>query len=223
MTVPPPPTKGIIAALWTPTDRDGNLLRAELAKNIGFLKHHGVHGILVMGSTGEFPHFSPDERMRVFELVAELAAPLPVIANLSDVRPRVVADLGRAARRLGLSAVTIMTPWFFPFTQSDLLAHFLRAADASGLPTMLYNFPERTGNRIDLETVAAFAERAPMLGIKQSGAEFAYHEPLIRLGREKNFVVFSGADTRLPEVFALGAAGCIGGLVNIAPELMVHL
>jgi 4-hydroxy-tetrahydrodipicolinate synthase len=62
-----------------------------------------------------------------------------------------------------------------------------------------------------------------MCAIKQSGGEFEYHRGLIALGREKNFAVMSGADTRLPEVFALGAAGCIGGLVNIVPELMVGL
>jgi dihydrodipicolinate synthase/N-acetylneuraminate lyase len=88
---------------------------------------------------------------------------------------------------------------------------------------MLYNFPELAGKRIDLDTVAAFAERAPMVAIKQSGAEFDYHRDLIALGREKGFVVMSGADVRLTEAFALGAAGCIGGLVNIVPEPMVQI
>ncbi|MBI2497233.1 MAG: dihydrodipicolinate synthase family protein, partial [Opitutae bacterium] len=85
---------------------------------------------------------------------------------------------------------------------------------------MLYNFPELSGTRINLETVAAFAQRAGMAGIKQSGGEFAYHRDLVALGRERNFSVFSGSDTRLPEVFALGVDGCIGGLVNIVPDLM---
>ncbi len=62
-----------------------------------------------------------------------------------------------------------------------------------------------------------------MIAIKQSGGDFDYHRDLIALGREKGFVVMSGADVRLPEAFALGAAGCIGGLVNVVPELMVHL
>ena len=69
---------------------------------------------------------------------------------------------------------------------------------------MLYNFPELTGKRIDLPTIAAFADRAPMIGIKQSGGEFAYHQDLIALGREKGFAVMSGSDTRLPEVFQAG-------------------
>jgi 4-hydroxy-tetrahydrodipicolinate synthase len=62
-----------------------------------------------------------------------------------------------------------------------------------------------------------------MCAIKQSGGEFDYHRELIALGREKDYVVMSGADTRLPEAFALGAAGCTGGLVNIVPELMVDI
>jgi 4-hydroxy-tetrahydrodipicolinate synthase len=217
------PRQGILAALSLPTDESGNLLRAELARNLEFLKGQGIHGVLALGSTGEFPQFDLAQRKAALSIVAELAAPLPVIANISDIRPHVVAALGKFARELGLPAVTIMTPGFFPSSQDDALAHFLHAADNSGLPTFLYNFPELTGTRIDLETVAAFAERAPMAGIKQSGREFAYHTDLIKLGREKKFSVFSGSDTRLPEVFALGADGCIGGLVNIAPELMVHL
>ena len=217
------PTKGILAALWLPTDSSQNLPSRELARNIAFIKGHGVHGILALGSTGEFPQLDVEQRKAALELVAGLAAPLPVIANISDIRPRVVAELGQFARRIGIPAVAIMAPGFFPGAQSDLLEHFLHAADASGLPVMLYNFPELTGTKIELATVAAFADRAPMLGIKQSGGEFAYHQALIDLGREKKFSVFSGADTRLPEVFGLGADGCIGGLVNIAPDLMVHL
>jgi 4-hydroxy-tetrahydrodipicolinate synthase len=62
-----------------------------------------------------------------------------------------------------------------------------------------------------------------MIAIKQSGAEFEYHRELVALGREKGFAVMSGSDTRLPEVFQLGGAGCTGGLVNIVPELMVHI
>lgn len=217
------PRKGILAALWLPTDSGGNLLRAELARNLAFLKGKGIHGVLALGSTGEFPQFDIEQRKAALALVAELAAPLPVIANISDIRPRAVAELGKFARELGLPAIAIMTPGFFPSSQEDVLAHFLHASEESGLPALLYNFPELTGTRIGLETVATFAERGAMLGIKQSGGEFAYHKDLIKLGREKGFSVFSGADTRLPEVFGLGADGCIGGLVNIAPEQMLHL
>jgi 4-hydroxy-tetrahydrodipicolinate synthase len=146
-----------------------------------------------------------------------------VIVNISDIRPRAAIDLGRHARSLGVAAVALMPPMFFPVSQADMLAYFLHVSDAVELPVMLYNFPELVGKRIELDTIAAFADRAPMIAIKQSGGQFDYHRDLVALGREKDFVVMSGADTRLPEAFALGAAGCNGGLVNVVPDAMVHI
>lgn len=214
---------GIFSAQWIPTDADGHVGRASLAAHIEFERRAGINGVLALGSTGEFPHFTVDERKQVLATVAELAAPLPVFANVTDIRPRAAIELGRFAKSLGLPAIALMPPVFYPVSQADMLAYFLHVADAVGLPVMLYNFPELTGKRIDLGTIAAFADRAPMCAIKQSGGEFAYHRELIALGREKNFAVMSGSDTRLPEVFGLGAAGCIGGLVNLVPEMMVAI
>lgn len=213
--------KGIFSAQWIPTDPHGRVDRASLAAHLAFEKRAGISGVLALGSTGEFPFFSVEERKDVLGIVAELAAPLTLFANITDIRPRAAIEVGRHAKSLGYSAVALMPPMFFPVSQADMLAYFLHVAEGVGLPMMLYNFPELTGKRIAPATVAAFAERAPMAAIKQSGGEFAYHKELIALGREKGFAVMSGSDTRLPEVFQLGAAGCIGGLVNIVPELMV--
>ncbi len=212
---------GIFSAQWIPVDAQGRVDRASLAAHLDFEKRAGIQGVLALGSTGEFPFFNPEERKQVLSIVAELAAPLTLFANVTDIRPRVSVELGRHAKSLGYRCVALMPPMFYPVSQADMLAYFLHVAEQVDLPVMLYNFPELTGKRIDLPTVRAFAERAPMLAIKQSGGEFAYHRELIALGKEKNFAVMSGADTRLPEVFGLGAAGCIGGLVNIVPELMV--
>jgi 4-hydroxy-tetrahydrodipicolinate synthase len=215
--------KGIFSAQWIPTDGSGRVDRESLAAHFAFEKRAGVNGVLALGSTGEFPHFTVDERKQVLSLVAELAAPLTIFANITDIRPKAAIEIGRHAKSLGMAAVALMPPVFYPVSQADMLAYFLHVADAVALPVMLYNFPELTGKRIDLPTIAAFADRAPMVAIKQSGGEFEYHKELIALGRDKGFAVMSGADTRLPEVFKLGGAGCIGGLVNIVPELMVHI
>lgn len=220
---PVAPRGGVLTALWLPTDSSGRLMRAELARHLEWLKRSGIHGVLALGSTGEFMRMTLAERTAMLAEIAELAAPLPVIANITSIRLDEVIALGLAAHRLGLAGVAIMPPYFYPVSQEDMLEFFLRAADAVPLPFYLYNFPELTGNRIDLETVSAFADRADMAGIKQSGGEFAYHHELIRLGSEKDFSVFSGSDTRLTEVFPLGAKGAIGGLVNIVPELMVSI
>jgi 4-hydroxy-tetrahydrodipicolinate synthase len=218
-----PLPKGIFSAQWIPTDPNGRVDRVSLASHLEFEKRAGIHGVLALGSTGEFPFFTVDERKQLLATLAEFAAPLTIYANVTDIRPKAAIELGRCAKGLGMAAISLMPPIFYPVTQSDMLAYFLHVADAVGLPVMLYNFPELTGKRIDLRTVAAFADRAPMIAIKQSGAEFEYHRELVALGREKGFAVMSGSDTRLPEVFQLGGAGCTGGLVNIVPELMVHI
>lgn len=214
---------GIFSAQWIPTDATGRVDRPSLAAHIDFERRAGISGILALGSTGEFPFFTANERRAVLATVVELAAPLPVLANVSDLRPRVAIELGLHARTLGVPAVALMPPMYYPVSQDDMLEYFLHVADGVKLPVMLYNFPELAGKRIESATVAAFAERAPMVAIKQSGGDFEYHRELIALGREKGFVVMSGADTRLPEAYALGAAGAIGGLVNLVPELMVAI
>jgi len=216
-------SEGILAALWTPTDAAEQIIVSALKQNLAFLKRQRVHGILALGSTGEFLRLETAQRKRLVELVMAHADGLPVIVNVSDTRPSAVAESARFAKQAGASGVALLPPWFFPIPQADLVEWFVRAANATDLPFFLYNFPERTGNRIAPETVAAVADRVPLAGIKQSGAEFAYHETLIKLGREKNFAVFTGSDTRIAEAMQLGASGCIGGLANGVPDLMVHI
>lgn len=217
------PREGLLAALWIPTDEQSLLLRPALGRHLDWLKARGLHGILALGSTGEFARMNLDQRETVLAAVVELAAPLPVIANISSLRLEDVVDLGQAAKSLGAVGVALMPPGFFPLAQEDILEFFLRAADRIDLPFYLYNYPEVTGNRIGLDVISEFADRAPMVGIKQSGAELAYHDDLIALGREKNFSVFTAADPLLARYLDKGAAGCLGGLANFLPEAMLEV
>ena len=82
-------------------DARGRVDRASLASHLAFEKRAGINGVLALGSTGEFPHFTVDERKQTARDVAELAAPLPVIANITDIRPRAAIELGRYAKSLG--------------------------------------------------------------------------------------------------------------------------
>jgi 4-hydroxy-tetrahydrodipicolinate synthase len=199
------------------------LLLPELKANIQFLIARGVQGAMVLGSTGEFLYFDCKARERILAEAVELLAPLPAIANITDIRPSSVATLGRFARKCGAAAVALLPPYFYPVAQADLVEWFVRAGEAAGLPIFLYNFPERTGNRIALDTIAAVADRIALAGVKQSGADFEYHRALAQLGREKNFAVLTGTDTRLVEAMQIGATGCVSGLANAVPEPLVDI
>lgn len=218
------PKEGVFAALWIPTDGEGRLLKDALARHLAWLQASGVDGFLALGSTGEFPRFDLQARLRLLNELKEMAGSLHMIANVSDMRHEVAIALAEEAARLDLPGISIMPPFFYPVSADDQLAYFLRVAEAAkGTPVMLYNFPELTCNRIPPEVIRSFASRAPMAAIKQSGGEFNYHKELIALGQELGFSVFSGADTRLADVFGMGATGCIGGLVNMVPEYMVAI
>jgi len=216
-----PPFAGVFAALWTPTDGVGKLLSREMSRHIAFLRQAGVHGLFVLGTTGEFLYLDTAVRQHVLELVAEQASTFPVIANISDARPAIVAQLGSQARSLGLSAVALLPPYFYPVAAEDIIEFYVRAGEAAQLPLFLYNFPERTGNRVTLDIVQAVADRVPVAGVKHSGGDLDYHQSLVNLGRERGFVVFSGADTQLPAVMAMGVAGAVSGLANAIPEWLV--
>ena len=215
---------GVIGALWVATDAQGRLLKNDVRRHIQWMADNGVNGILVLGSTGEFCRFTLPQRQKLLADIADANdGVLPMLANLSAMDVAEVAALGKTAKESGYCGGTLMTPWFYPLSQDDILAHLLACADKVDLPAYLYNFPERTGNRIGPAVVEGFALRANMAGIKQSGAEYDYHKELVALGKRYDFSVFSGFDTRMNDVYNLGAVGTIGGLVNMAPEYMVGI
>ncbi len=178
---------------------------------------------MALGSTGEFVHLDMSMRRQVLQVVAEAEPGWPVIANCSDVDPAKVAALGRYAREVGAQALSLLPPWYFAVAGPDVVEFMVRGAEASGLPLLIYNYPERTGHRLAPETIAKICDRVRVVGLKQSGAEFGYHRDLGQLAQEKGFTLITGADTRVAEAFVMGARGAVSGLANAVPELMVTI
>ena len=215
--------QGIIPAVWTPTDADGKLLRAGFRKNIEAMIAAAVDSLLVLGSTGEFIHFTVDQRKRILETSLSCAGKIPVIANISDVNPRIVADLGRHAKSCGAAGVSLLAPWFYPLNEDDLVAFFIAAGKAIDLPLILYNFHAMTGKCITPDTVRRIGCEIQIGGIKHSAGDLEEHKELAAVGDELGFNVVTGWDTHLPEAMALGAKGCVAGLANVVPELIVKV
>ncbi len=216
------PTFGIFASLWLPTDRDGRLMESAIRDHAAYMNRVGVQGILVPGTTDEFQFSSTDERANLLSRVVDWVAPLPVMANISDISPRGVARLARVARNSGCASVVILPPWHFQISQPDLLEFFLHAAAAaSPLPVYLGNFPERVRNPILPETVAAFASRASLAGIILSGGVWGLHATMMSIARERDFRVLTGWEVRLTEAMDLGCSGCISGLSNFTAEPLI--
>ncbi len=216
------PLSGIFCALWIPTDDHGGVIWPALEQHLNWVLDSGVRGVMALGSTGEFPHLSLAQRKGILEKTVRIChgRALPVIANISDVQHRNVVELGRHARSLGVAAAAVLPPWFFPMQREDLAEFFIRIARQIELPLLLYNYPEVTGKKIELETVEQVARVVPVIAFKQSGAEFEYHHPLLQLAARLKFSLLTGADTRLAEALQLGCTGAVSGLANAAPDIL---
>lgn len=212
---------GVFCALWTPTDQAGAVLWPAFDRNLEFIVGSGIHGIMALGSTAEFPHLSIAQRKEILERVVRTQ--LPVVANVSDVSHRVAMDLALHARQVGAAAIAVLPPWFFPASQSDLAEFFITVAKGSGMPLALYNFPEVTGKKIELDTIRRVADQVRILAVKQSGADFQYHYELLGLGKQYSFSVMSGADTRLAECLRIGCSGTVSGLANSVPDVLTSI
>jgi 4-hydroxy-tetrahydrodipicolinate synthase len=178
---------------------------------------------MALGSTAEFVRFSCEERKQILDQIVSQAEGLPVLVNVSDIRLETAIELGLHAKDAGAFAISALPPYFFPVEQDDLVEYFVRLAEAVQLPLVLYNFPEVTGKRIEIETITAVAQRVDLIGVKQSGNDFEYHKPLLQLARSQKFVVMTGFDTRLLDALSWGVAGCVSGLANSVADHLVRL
>lgn len=214
---------GIWTALWTPTDAQGALLKEALKKHIEFLLDNGVTGFALAGSTGQFPYLDVAIRKELVSFVCQLVGPERVFVNISDIRPQYVMELAKHASDEKVRAIMLLPQMYYSFPQKDITSYFVHMAKIAKRPLVLYNYPECVRNRIELETLEAVAKEVELLGIKQSGADFAYHTQLIELGKKIGYSVFTGAENKLQEALKLGVVGAIGGLSNAIPELVVGL
>jgi dihydrodipicolinate synthase/N-acetylneuraminate lyase len=215
--------EGIIPAIWTPTDADGALLKTEFRANIRFAISSGIDALLILGSTGEFIQLTVAQRKEVLERAIEAADGAPALVNISHTNPRAVAELAKHARTAGAAGVTLLPPWFYPLGDEDLVAFYAAAGAVSGLPLGIYNFPNLTGKRLTPELTRAIAKETQVTFLKQSGGNFDDHQGQIAVGRELGFKVLTGWDTCIPEAMGLGAKGCVGGLGNFVPEIMLKI
>ena len=116
-----------------------------------------------------------------------------------------------------------MPPWFYPMSEDDLVAFFVAAGKAIDLPLILYNFHAMTGKRLTPEIVRRIGSEIRIGGLKHSAGDLEEHKDFAAVGNELGFNVVTGWDTHLPEAMALGAKGCVAGLANVVPELIVKV
>lgn len=218
---------GLMPALVTPFDDEGNI---DLAAAEAVIDRHvaaGVNGIVALGSTGEFSHLETPERQRFAEeVVGLIAGRVPAIIGTGASGTREAVSIARHAEEAGADAVVTVSPFYWVVGEEALFRHFATIAEAVSIPTLIYNFPMLTGIDLSPALVGRLAEECPnVVGVKDTVLEYIHTVRVIRAVKEVRleFAVLSGfEDQILPNLLA-GGDGSICGLSNVAPELFVDL
>ncbi len=209
---------GPFVAIVTPFDANEELNLAALARQVTRQAGAG-NGIFCAGTNGEFYTLSFEEKVAVAKTCVEAAAgKVPVLAHIGEISTHQTIALGKAIEKLGVKAVSVVTPSFIACSQEELIVYYTRVADALSVPVYLYNIPARTGNKIEPATAAKLADHPNIIGIKDSAGSQESLDGFLEIARARDdFDVLVGPDHLILHGLKNGAAGCISGLGNIAP------
>jgi len=216
--------RGIIPAMVTPFNADETLNIDALRQLTEFLIAGGVHGLFPTGSQGEFWALTPGERQRIWDVVVQTAGGrVPVYAGTGATTTREVISLNRLAERVGVSAVSVLTPFFITPNEEELYKHYTAIADATSLPVILYANPGRTGGvNLSINLVERLSEHPNIVGIKDSSGDLSQTMAYIE-NTGDDFIVLLGRDTLIYAGLLHGAKGSITATANAAPELVVSI
>lgn len=217
--------EGIIPPVVTPFNADESLDLTRLKSHIDDQLVAGVHGIFVLGTTGEFYAMSEAEKQEVTAAaVAHVGSRAKVYVGTGAETTGEVIRLSQMAGKEGAAGVSVITPYFLKPTQAELLDHFRRVADTAGVPVILYNNPATcAGLSIEPDTVAKLAEHPQVIGIKDSSGDLQNTIELVKRAQSERFSVLLGRDTLILAGLMFGTRGAIPATCNIAPKLCVGI
>jgi len=211
------PFHGVFGALVTPMTVDEEIDYSKLAELADHLICKGVHGLVPLGSTGEYYALSADERERVLRITLEAAAGrVPVVPGTNAGSTRDVVAFSRQAEQLGCAGVMLAAPYYSLPRPDELFVHFKAVNDAIGVPIVVYNYPGRTGVDMSPDLLERLAELRNVRYVKESTGEMPRITELLRRCGD-SLGVFCGCDTIALESLMVGAIGWIGGVANVLP------
>lgn len=219
------PLTGVIPPLVTPL-LDNNTLDIEGLKRL--IEHTisgGVHGIFILGTTGEFASLSYKLREKLIEETCKLVnGRVPVLVGITDSAFTESLNLAKIAANCEADAVVLAPPYYFAAGQPELLEYLQRIMMQMPLPLLLYNMPSHTKVIFAPETVKAAAEIPGIIGMKDSSSDLAYFKQVqYALKDRQDFAFMVGPEEFMAEFVLTGGHGGVNGGANLFPKLYVDL
>lgn len=213
--------EGILPAIITPMDSDGNLNESAFREVMEFNIQAGVHGFWVAGGTGESVLLDDEENMRIADIAADQnRGRINNIMHVGAATTKRAAALAEHAARAGVEAICCVPPFFYRQTDEAIVQHYKTVAAAADLPLFVYNLPGATGVEITPELMRKIQDGVPQLkGLKHS----AMNQSNVRIFAEMGLEVLIGNSMLMLPAMISGATGCVDGPPNAAPELWVDI
>jgi 4-hydroxy-tetrahydrodipicolinate synthase len=213
MTAPARPFGTLLTAMVTPFKPDGSLDEDGTARLAERLVNDGNDGLVVNGTTGEAPTTTDEEKERIVRAVVEAVGDRAhVVAGVGTNDTAHTIECARQAEKAGAHALLVVTPYYSKPPQAGLQRHFELVADATGLPTMLYDIPGRTGTPITTETLLRLAEHERIVAVKDAKDDLgAASEVMARTG----LAYYCGTDMLNLPMLSIGASGFVSVVSHV--------
>ena len=216
---------GIVPPVITPLQDPESLDRPGLERLLEHLVHGGVHGLFVLGTTGEAPSLGRELKFQMVEETCRyINGRLPVLVGISDPSYSESLRLAEHAASCGASALVLAPPFYFPAGQPELLEYLSHLAPQLPLPLFLYNMPAMTKISFEPDTVRQAFEIPGIIGMKDSSGSMSYlHKVREMLPRDSQAMLLVGPEELLGEAVLFGYDGGVCGGANVFPRLFVSL
>lgn len=215
---------GIIPPLVTPLNSDGSIDFESTEKLIEHVIEGGIHGVFILGTTGEGPSLSYEIRRQFIEFVTDkVSKRIPVVVSISDTSLAESVSLADYAHKAGADAVAFTPPYYFVPGTPELIDFVHDLGGRIQLPFFLYNMPALTKVTLPLEVVEAGFQMSNCLGLKDSSGDLFYYKKVRRLIGNRDLTLLIGPEELLAESLLAGGHGGINGGANIFPEIYVSI
>lgn len=211
----------IITAVPLAFDDAGGLDLDGTRQILEYVAASGVQGALVLGTTGEFPALSIEERNTIARLSVEILVGMRVIVHVGAASRFEVSQLIAGARRAGAREIAVLTPYYLPAPPEEVYDFFRGVAEeADGLDIYVYMFEARTGIPVDEDLIVRLAELPGVVGVKVSGESLELISSF-RARLPQDFRIYTGSDGDFARAGHAGADGVISGVASVfAPPFL---
>ncbi|MXY28680.1 dihydrodipicolinate synthase family protein [Candidatus Poribacteria bacterium] len=219
--------EGIFSPTITPLDEKERVDELGFVNQLNRLIDNGVHGIYLLGTSGEFTTLTSTERERAMDIATKaIGGRVPIICGVMDTSTQRVIENIETATQFGVDAVAATPGYYYPSTDdADLIQFYQAVAGSTELPVFIYNIPSTVKTAIKPQVVAELADACDnIVGIKDSSGDWTNCLNLLALfGDRTDFAVMLGSHTAIGAAVLFGADGGVVSISNVAPKESVAL